>query len=249
MLSKLRQLYAWVDEIYLRANEINLNTYIHHELSRTQMASVLLEKLLKQGQYFPVSAPTINLFSMLQIVNDAVVNQRKSYFEFGAGLSTLIMARLKKLNNLDIELVSIESDSNWLNFVSHYLKQEGLEHSVVLIYAPLEPSNFSFKETKDWYSIGPLKEVLDQVKAPDLILVDGPSGYSNELKYSRFPAFPFLKPYLAESWCFFLDDVNREWDWEILTNWGKSADLTPLRLSGTLGALNKNPKFNAFYEG
>ncbi len=248
MLSKLRQLYAWVDEIYHRANEINLNTYIHHELSRTQLAATLLDKLIKPGQYFPVTSPTLNLFSMLQVVNEAVVNQRTCYVEFGAGLSTLIMARLKQLNQLDIVLVSVESDKNWSAFIEHYLKEEGLGHLVMQVYAPLETSSMAYKNPVPWYAEAPLKKILAEVPKPDLILVDGPSAYSQELKYSRFPAYPFLQPNLGESWCLFLDDVNRDSEWEILQNWGTAAGISPQRLSGTLGVMNKNPKFNAFYE-
>jgi hypothetical protein len=248
MISKIRQLYAWVDEIYQRANEINLNIYIHEELAKTQLAATLLEKLLKPGPYMPITSSSLNLFSMLQVINDAAVNKRQCYLEFGAGLSTLLMARLKKLNELDITLVSVESDENWHKTVHQFLAKEGLEYEVVQVLAQLEPTKLSWNQQPiDWYAVRPIEKVLSEVPAPDLVLVDGPAAYKDKIAYSRYPAFPFLKDKLAESYCIFLDDVNREGEWKILQQWAETADLKPIKLSGTFGTMSKNPALNAFY--
>lgn len=248
MISKLRQLYAWVDEIYQRANEINLNSYIHEDLAKTQLAATLLEKLLKQGPYFPVTGTTLNLFSVLQVVNDAIVHKRKCYLEFGAGLSTVLMARLKHLNNLDITLVSVESDENWHRIIHEFLANEGLDHEVLQVLAPLEPTNMGWNQSpSNWYTTRAIEKVLDEIPKPDLILVDGPAGFLKEIAYSRYPAFPFLQDKLANSYCFFLDDVNRDAEWEIIQKWSKMAGIKPVKLSGTFGVLNKNPILNAFY--
>jgi hypothetical protein len=228
--------------------DARIKTYFNFELGRTQIGIALLDKLLKDGPYFPIASPTLNMFSLLQVVNDAVVNRRKCYVEFGAGISTLVMARLKKLNNLNIELVIIESDKDWLELVRGFLRNEDLEQSVELVYAPLRDSDIYYQKKTAWYDRKAIDAALQGKPNPDLVLVDGPFAYNEELKFARYPAYECLKGRLADSFTFFLDDINRNGEKEILDRWCEESGLEKTILSSTFGLIHKNLRFYPFYQ-
>ena len=228
--------------------DTRIRSYFNFELGRTQIAISLLDKLLKDGPYFPIASPTLNMFSMLQVVNDAVVNRRKCYVEFGAGISTLVMARLKRLNNLDIQIVSIDSDQEWLKLVEGFLKNENLESYVQLVYAPLVENDIYLSKKTDWYNRDAIDRALASHPKPDLVLVDGPFAYNEELMYARFPAYSYLKEKMSDSFTIFLDDINRKGETEILEYWEKESGLEKTILSTTFGCLSKNRGFYPFYQ-
>ena len=248
ILSKIKSLLREQADSRELIRDNRVRTYFNFELGRTQIGLALLDKLLKEGSYFPVASPTLNMFSLLQVVNDAVVNRRKCYVEFGAGISTLVMARLKRLNKLDMEIVVIESDQEWLNLVQGFLKEEGLESMAQLVHAPLLDTDVFYKSKTKWYDRQAIYSALEGKPAPDLVLVDGPFAYNQELRYARYPAWERLKEKMGPSFTFFLDDINREGEKEILEKWAGESGLEKTILSSTFGLIHKNLGFYPFYQ-
>jgi hypothetical protein len=248
LLSKIQNLLKEQANSRELLRDARVRTYFNFELGRTQIGISLLDKLLKEGPYFPIASPTLNMFSLLQVVNDAVVNRRQCYVEFGAGISTLVMARLKRLNGLDMQIVVVESDKGWLDLVQGFLRDEGLDHLVEMVYAPLGDARVFHKNKTAWYDRQAIEKALEGKPAPDLVLVDGPFAYNEELKYARFPAWDCLKDRLADSFTFFLDDINRKGEMEILDLWAKESGLEKTVLSSTFGLIHKNLRFYPFYQ-
>jgi hypothetical protein len=247
-LSKIKGLLKEQADSRELVRDTRIRSYFNFELGRTQIGLTLLDKLLKEGPYFPVASPTLNMFSLLQVVNDAVVNRRKCYVEFGAGISTLVMARLKRLNNLNLQVVVVESDKEWLNLVQGFLKEEGLEPLVELVYAPLLESEVYYKNKTRWYDSKAIYAALEGKPAPDLVLVDGPFAYNQELQFARYPAWDCLKAKMSDSFTFFLDDINRAGEKEILEKWAQDSGLEKTILSSTFGLIHKNLGFYPFYQ-
>lgn len=248
ILQKVKTVYKRQQQTNEFVHETRIRTHINFELGRTNLAFQLLDKLIAQGPYFPVTSPTINLFSVLQVVNDMVVNDRKCFVEFGAGFSTILASRLKRLNKLDIKIISVESDANWLDFVADMLQKEDGLADVEFVHAALSPCDIGYQEPGKWYDRIALRKVLDSSPKCDIALVDGPAAYNQDIMYSRYPAFEFMKPYMADSFTFFLDDINRTGEDQILEKWAKISGLDKTRLSSTFGVLTKNLRFNPFYQ-
>lgn len=248
ILSKIQSLLKEQAQSRELIRDTRVRSYFNFELGRTQVGLTLLDKLLKEGPYFPVASPTLNMFSLLQVVNDAVVNRRQCYVEFGAGISTLVMARLKRLNKLDMHILVVESDKDWLELVQGFLKNEGLDDLVEMVYAPLSDTPVFYKNKTKWYERRAIETALEGKPAPDLVLVDGPFAYNEELKYARFPAWDCLKGRMADSFTFFLDDINRKGEMEILDQWASDSGLEKTILSSTFGLIHKNLRFYPFYQ-
>jgi len=207
-----------------------------------------LDKLTAQGPYFPVTSPTINQFSILQVLNDIVVNDRKCFVEFGAGFSTLLASRLKRLNGLDIKIISVESDAGWLEFVSGMLQKEGALQDVEFVHAPLTPCEIGFQKPGKWYDREPIRAALSTAPKCDVVLVDGPAAYNPDIMYSRYPAFEVMKPFMADSFTFFLDDINRKGEDQILDKWAEQSGYQKIKLSATFGVIARNLRFHPFYQ-
>lgn len=216
------------------------------QIARNTFALSALEKLLRPGIFFPVTSPSLEPHSLLQVVNDIVVNQKKVVVEIGPGLSTIAICRLKRLNNLDFRFYSIESNSDWIDLIKNQLKTEGLEDMVTIIHAPLENCRLGYQPGYQWYAIGELDKYFAEEKQVDLVLVDGPPAYESRIMFSRFPAYPYFKDKLASGYSFYLDDVFRSGESKILQEWSKSAGVNPRYLNPTFAVLAKDLPFFPF---
>jgi hypothetical protein len=152
-----------------------------------------------------------------------LVNQRQQIIEFGSGISTLLLARLKKANQLTTTLISVDHNSSWAQLVTNWLKREGLDKTVRVVYAPLVQCNLAL-EDNHWYDTELLTEVLTD-KRFDMVIVDGPPAHDIPRKFSRFPALPFMIDRLENKFSVYLDDANRAGEQEIIKRWGKEYGL------------------------
>jgi hypothetical protein len=248
VLQKIKEIYKRQMQSLEYIQETRIRTHFNFELGRTNLAFQLLEKLTSQGPYFPVTSPTINQFSILQVLNDMAVNDRKCFVEFGSGLSTLLAYRLKKMNQLSTRIVSVESDKDWLEFVKGLLEKEGGAGEVEFVYAPLVDCEVGYEKAGKWYDREAIRKALENGPACDIVLVDGPAAYNKDIMYARYPAFDCMKPYMADSFTFFLDDINREGELKILGKWAKDSGLEKIQLSATFGVITKNLRFHPFYQ-
>ncbi len=176
--------------------------------------------------YVPWTGHALRPFALATVLNDLVVNRRAAYLEFGAGVSTLFVAKVAELNGLDLELISVEHDRAWIEVIEGLLVREGLGSRVRFIHCPLvdrtEPAPIGRLR---WYDAQPLLEGL-RGRRHDLVLVDGPPAGNGDM--NRYPALPFLREHgaLAEDASVFLDDVHRPAERAIMRRWSERCGLS-----------------------
>ena len=172
--------------------------------------------------YLPVTTWSLNPSLIVHILNDIIVNNRKSIIEFGSGLSTFYIAHLIKKNKLDVKFYSVDSNNDWIEIVKRNLKDEQILEQVKMIYSPLTPSDFDFKEHKEWYDTKVLDDHLSE-DIFDLVIVDGPWG---GFKYGRFGAVSYLFPdKLDNNYFIVLDDTHRTEEMEIVEKEGAESGI------------------------
>lgn len=238
----MKKLINRILELYHLPFTLRQNT----QIVRNTFALTALEKLLSPGIFFPISTPSLELHSLLQVVNDIIINQKKTVVEIGPGLSTIVLCRLKKLNNLPFRFYAVESNAAWIDLIINLLKAEGLEEMVTLIHAPLEDCPLGYAADYQWYSLSALDRHFSGEQKIDLVLVDGPPAYQADIQFSRYPALPYFKNKLGPSFSFYLDDAARAGETEILKRWHKSVEIKPLYLSSSFAVLTKDLPFYPF---
>jgi hypothetical protein len=188
-------------------------------IQQAQVSTLLIEQLLRRFEsYIPWNTYSLRALHLAAILNDTAVNRRKNILEFGAGMSTLFLAKIIKLNKLECRVISIEAREDWIEHLQNILKNEGLIDSVEFIKAPIRP-NQSPEGAIEWYCEDTLKHFFKELDARfDSVIVDGPVG-KNSL--NRYPALPFLEKnnLLDSTFIAFLDDTNRKSEKKILSLW------------------------------
>ncbi len=153
--------------------------------------------------------------AMRILLNEIIIHSRKNVIEFGAGISTIYMAKV--LSNQGGMLVTVDQDQLWLSKVERMVGKLCLRPGTWRgIHAPLMPSSTSLNHTS-WYDEAQLRNAFDAAKF-DMCLVDGPH-VTHPGGLNRYPAGEFMKQYLADDYTLFLDDVDRESELYIATLW------------------------------
>jgi len=133
--------------------------------------------------------------------------------ELGSGMSTVVIARL--LAQRGGTLASVEHDSAWAKLVREQLEQEKLAGRAQVLAAPLEPHERSWSG-EHWYSRDAIATLPGAI---DLLLVDGPPGFTAETAHSRYPALGALASRLTDDAVVILDDAERQPEREIAERW------------------------------
>ena len=90
--------------------------------------------------------------SLFKVLNDIVINNRKTVIEFGSGFSTVLTGRLLKKNGIDAKVFSVENSRGWMETVQKLLAAEGLTANTELVHAPLQPVTWVQDNTLSWYA-------------------------------------------------------------------------------------------------
>ena len=180
------------------------------EFRRNEILSLIHISKLLNANYFPWTNSSISPTSIRLIINEIIINQRSEVIEFGAGISTLYIARI--LKDKGGSFISVEQDRQWMDLVASYLKHEGLDEVVTQVHVPIEDTL-----TDNWYSLGKLEEAVGSKKF-DLALVDAPVSCLARPDVRTF-AGEFLKTRLMEDFAVLLDDIDREGEQNIAKEW------------------------------
>jgi len=180
-------------------------------------AMSLLQPLLSNYTYLPFTGSSLRPFCLIHILNDIVINGRKSIIEFGSGISTVLIGRLIKKNKLNAKLLSIENDENWVKALMGILKTEQIDDVVTLHYAPLKFTKLALDRNK-WYDVKALKAVV-QGRKFDMVIIDGPAAWEPGKGRSRYPAVPFIAGKLDKNFSIYLDDAIRPGEREVIKMW------------------------------
>lgn len=150
---------------------------------------------------------------ILQVVREIRRRERPTVVELGAGLSTLVLARLARRGDLEARIVSVEHDPAYAGDLRRRLATEGLEEQVTLVVAPLRRVEVA-GYAGPWYDSDALPSDLERI---DVLVVDGPAKRAGE--EIRYPAVPVLSRRLAPGALVLLDDCRRAAERRILRLW------------------------------
>lgn len=201
----------------------------------------VLQPLLQEG-YLPFTISAMRPACLATILNDIIVNQRKQVLEFGSGLSTLLIGRLARKNDLTLKVVSVEHDAQWAQLLETIIKTERLDSYIEIVHAPLQPCSFAQGENK-WYD----QNVVDgktHNKLFDLVIIDGPPAYEKTKQEARYPAGPYIYGKLTENAAIYLDDAEREGEQLILKKWEEEYKIGFNTIVNTLAHLHLGNAFN-----
>lgn len=225
------------------SNNVNLELKYHSKKTDDIYSMTILQPLLIDLPYIPINGGALRPICIAYILNEIIINERKSILEFGSGLSTIIMARLISKNNIKTKIITVEHNEKWATIIEQYLGNENLLQYVTIIRADLKEIETSFGVV-NWYDYNKISAIIEGEKF-DLIVVDGPPANSEKIKYSRLPAFVNLKNNFAENYCFILDDANRKGEQEIIKSILKmNKDLNFDLISETLAVFRTKTDFN-----
>lgn len=186
----------------------------HHWSWADLHAWQVLRPLLDAGGYLPWSEGALRPAALAEICNEIVLADRREVVELGSGVSTIVLARL--MRERGGRLTSIEHDPDWARVTRATLEREALTDVARLVEAPLEPHPLGLDDTP-WYAQAALAELPEA--GIELLLVDGPPGYTEGMELSRYPALPALSERLAAGAIVALDDADRAGEREILERW------------------------------
>lgn len=189
---------------------------------KMQYETFALTKLLKMFNdeiFLPLTNWSMVPSEILHICNDIVINKRNSIVELGSGMSTLSIAKIIKIYDLDVVFTCIDNNKEWLDIVEGQLKKFSLEKCVTLIHAPITEikKDYAKPNQKLWYDTKVIDQVFNRHDEIDLLIVDGPFG--GLTPFCRYSAVPFFRVKLSANFAIFLDDTNRKDELEILNDW------------------------------
>lgn len=211
---------GWITKNLRRAVDISARPLLFESAEETQrelLAAQYLAPLMHS--YIPWSRAALAPSAVATILNDIIMNQRKTIVELGGGISTIYIARLLAERNEGM-LYTIEHDANWLKTLSAMLDKEKIGQRVSLIHAPLRTLkrlNNDRLKILEWYDEGEVDRQTKNLQI-DQLIVDGPNPTPEDL-YNRFPAVPILLDKLSDSNMVLLDDAGRKGEREILKIW------------------------------
>lgn len=196
--------------------------YINKVFVPTRADMFALQRLATlKLDFLPTSIESMRPAAVNLILNDIILNRRKTVLEFGSGVSTLYIAALIRHVG-EGKLISFEHDKEWMKIVEAILSQNGLSEFVSLEYAPLVMDHpWVSKSKTSWYEAESVRKALSRVIV-DLLVVDGPPA-GNKLngknQLSRFPALPAVEPHMSSPCAVILDDFNRLGEQKIVKSW------------------------------
>ena len=230
---------------------MNPNDLIGLEITRTKNKNkiediysyLLIQDLVKFPEYFATTTSSLRFHTLAVILNDIIINQRKSIIEFGSGVSTLAISNLIKKNNLKCSFVSIEDNKEWFDYINSFLSRNNLRNNVKIIYAPLESSDLALGDNL-WYSMQALNNGISKESKISLAIIDGPAAWKPKIRLSRYTAVPYLINFLAEEFSIYLDDTNRKGEKEVLSLWHQKYNLKFEQTNDTSAVCIKGNKLN-----
>lgn len=191
--------------------------------------------------YLPWTAAAIRPASLCALLNEVLINRRTTLVEFGAGISTLYLAKAMKHNQGT--LVSFEHDREWRDSISATASEQGLGEFVDIVYAPLHECD-SAVDGCLWYDTAIVRELL-KGRVVDGVVVDGPPANSPSLQMARLPALSIVREYLGESFFLYLDDISRVGESRVFERWQEALQMTGTTevIAGDFGILRKGSRF------
>ena len=186
------------------------------------------EALIKLGTlnlgYLPWTSSSMTPQSIVYILNEIIINKRRRVMELGMGLSTVFIARLMQEIE-DIQLLSVDHDKDWIDTCSFQLASKCLDTDRhIIIHAPLAEQKDARLETFNYYDLEALS--IGKAFKPDLVIIDGPPAWREDISDARIPAYETLSPLVNSSTTVFIDDYQRKGESKLLDLFLSNPDWT-----------------------
>jgi len=176
--------------------------------------------------YLPWSGASIRPTALVFLLNDIIINDRKTIAECGTGLSTIYIASLfKQLEIKGNQIYSVDHDAAWIKIMERELKKNKLDEYVHLIHAPLCRSDITYKNNLEWYDTSLLDRNIPENNI-DLLFVDGPPAKEKGQEWSRYPALPYFYDRLSHNFSVIVDDADRKEEALIINKWQQKFPIT-----------------------
>src|SRR5688572_30475686 len=224
-------------------NLINFGDNAGLRIAEDIYAMGAINKLLNFGNYLPLNSMALRPFCLAFLTNEVIINSRKRIIEFGSGMSTILLARLLKMNNIDATIKSVDQDKEWVMLVNDLIRKEELDQFVEVIHIPLEKRKEK-EGDPHWYTKSIIEEKFSNGSF-DMIVVDGPTAFEKDIEWSRYFALPFLKQKTADNFVVLLDDANRGGEQKVLKAWADEFHLSFTIFGDTLGVAYKGHYFES----
>lgn len=215
--------------------ELNLKTDNVFALSR-------LNKYLSNDCFLAATSSSLSFNTIAIIINDILINNRKNIIEFGSGISTIILARFFKYEKLRCHLYSIDNNSKWILYLSEIIEKEKLNDYVTIIYSPLSKCAFN-PYNINWYEVSKINDTIGDAIF-DMVIIDGPEAHTNELKFARYPAIPYIKEKLNNCYSIFIDDATRSGEKKLIEMWSNILKVRFILINQELCYAIKGEHFN-----
>lgn len=189
------------------------NTYSLHQISK------ILHSL---SGYYPYTSSALDPISLNLVLNDIAINTRKSIVELGSGISTLAIAQLLKMNQIEATFHSIEEDKAWANYLISCLEKEELSSYCTIHHVPVQAAS---SHSPLWYDHNILDQLKREVSSIDCLLIDGPIAYAQGKQFIRQGA-EYMFDAMTDRYAIFLDDTNRSGEADIVERWEKNHGFT-----------------------
>lgn len=209
-----------------------------HRSNDDAYALQIIHKLFPESCYLPFTPFSLNPYTIIHILNDILFNDRKQIVEFGGGISTIIISRFIKVNNLNTKILSIDNNESWQKIIFKEVEKYDCSNNLSQICCNIvehENKDLKVYDNDFWYDYKKVKNSIDKLETKiDLVIVDGPSTSTS--KFVRYPALPTIQSKLATSTSIFLDDIKRPAEKEILEKWNDliKGKLTFEKMYGTI---------------
>jgi hypothetical protein len=215
---------------------------------RSRVANLLVDESLAHAQiaplldgYLPWPRAALSPVVVRDACNEGVLNHRRRILEFGPGISTIVLASLSATQGIPIEVVAVESDAAWLEFLTSSLPvTDAFTFNPVL--APVTPYlGTAPVPVAGWYDPSALADIAGPF---DMVLVDGPIAEPLAWRYNRWPAADFAADRLADSCAVLLDDTHRSGERRSVAQWQRVlGPAVGRRRSGSATWLTRGPAF------
>ncbi|MCY2687846.1 hypothetical protein [Salinimicrobium sp. TH3] len=242
--NKITRFESRLDQIYQNLSVLDQKEKIQKQNQQIQFDFHQISQLFSRGEFIPWTSWSISPSTILHVLNDLLVNEKKSVIEFGAGSSTFYIAKFLKEHQLEnVQFLTVESDERWIGKIEKWAgKYELLDH-INIVHSPITDvqNELSWKNQTKWYSSKDIENAFNREEKFDLILIDGPWGGISP--FGRYSAVPFLKNNLSEKFSIYLDDTFREEEFKIINKWSQLLD-TPVKHYNKYSLLTNEDRYN-----
>lgn len=165
--------------------------------------------------FMPWTRAAMRPSTIVHVLNEIIINKRRSIIEFGAGISTLYFAWAARKTKSTF--ISIEENEDWANMIRSMLQENDLDAHCDLHFVPRQKVSMPGYDGS-WYEVDRVKQIVGE-KTLDLVVVDGPTAFRPGDGNARRPAVDVLGGNLADRYAIFLDDALRAGEQQILAAW------------------------------